>query len=166
MATLSALLLSWLLFCVSAYTLRSLPRHRLRVLTAQNQISGAPSDLSQMSGTNPTNGAYSFEFWSKAFRSQTEEFDYKIELKDVEGQIPAELVGTLYRAMPSRFERAGVEYGHYLDGDGYIIRLAIDSQGAHFKSSFVKTKEFVLETLEDKILFSLNVSHTAPCSSS
>jgi len=153
MASLSALLLSWLLFCVSAYTLRSLPRHRLRVLTAQNQISGAPSDLSQMSGTNPTNGAYSFEFWSKAFRSQTEEFHYQIESKDVEGQIPVEFVGTLYRAMPSRFERAGVEYGHYLDGDGYIIRLAIDSKGAHFKSNFVKTKEFVVETLEDKICF-------------
>lgn len=101
--------------------------------------------------TNPRSGAYSFEYWSKAFKSQLNEFDYDIQ--EIEGAIPENFVGTLFRSMPSRFERAKTSYGHYLDGDGYIGKLSIKNGKARFKSKFVRTKEFQEEERENKVLY-------------
>jgi all-trans-8'-apo-beta-carotenal 15,15'-oxygenase len=42
----------------------------------------------------------------------------------VEGTIPADLVGTLFRNGPGRFERGGARYAHMLDGDGLVTRFS------------------------------------------
>jgi all-trans-8'-apo-beta-carotenal 15,15'-oxygenase len=108
---------------------------------------------------NPESGAYNFDMWAKAFESQIEEFDYTLSLDDIEGEIPADFTsGTLFRMMPSRFERGNVSYGHYLDGDGYAVKLSIDCSNTlnppqiQFQSKFVKTAEFVAEERAGKIL--------------
>ena len=72
---------------------------------------------------NPSSGAYDFPMWSKAFKSQLNEFDY--EITQIDGKIPDNLSGTLFRNMPARFERADIAYGHYLDGN-HIINTIID----------------------------------------
>jgi all-trans-8'-apo-beta-carotenal 15,15'-oxygenase len=47
----------------------------------------------------------------------------------------------------------GQDYGHYLDGDGYITRVSISNGKAHFKSSFVRTPEYLAESEEGSVLF-------------
>ena len=71
---------------------------------------------------------------------------------EVEGQIPADLTGTLYRNGPGMFERNGVKKKHLLDGDGYIQALSIKDQKATYKSRFVQTEKFVAEEQAKKFL--------------
>lgn len=57
----------------------------------------------------------------------------------------------VHLAMPALFERGGKSYGHYLDGDGYVIKLTIQAgenngdKKVHFTSRFVETEEFLAE---------------------
>ena len=91
--------------------------------------------------------------WAGAFRSQTQEFDY--EITEIEGEIPAGLRGsTLFRNGPSRFERGSSRVSHYLDGDGYIAKIAFSPAGkATFSSRFVKTAEHEKEAAADAFRF-------------
>ena len=72
----------------------------------------AISSNNPLKTTNPISGDYSHSYWSKAFRSQTEEFDYTVS--DIEGNLPSSFHGTLFRNMPALFERGDTTYGHYL----------------------------------------------------
>jgi all-trans-8'-apo-beta-carotenal 15,15'-oxygenase len=104
---------------------------------------------------NPIDGSYSFPQWEQAFKTQSAEFDYIVDQREeMIGSIPLDFPsGTLFRAMPSLFERNGVSYGHYLDGDGYIIKFSIDKESNEvtFSSRFVKTEEFQAESESDSI---------------
>lgn len=116
-------------------------QHRLRHVKLYNE-------------KNPTSGEYDFNQWKKAFVTQPEEFSYTIPYTDIVGSIPQDLRGSLYRAMPGMFERGDKIYGHYLDGDGYIIKLTISTNGeVSFKSKYVKTKEYQEETKAGKVLY-------------
>ncbi|EIE20486.1 carotenoid oxygenase [Coccomyxa subellipsoidea C-169] len=90
--------------------------------------------------------------WASAFTSQRDEFDYWVDT--VEGTIPDYLNGTLFRNGPGNFERGGQQYHHMLDGDGYIsaFSFAGDNQ-VHFRSRYVRTREFVKEQKADRVLF-------------
>ena len=90
--------------------------------------------------------------WISAYVSAEGESDYEIE--DIEGVIPAELQGTIFRNGPGNFERGGTRYEHVLDGDGLVCRITIDgvSGRAHFRSRFVRTPEFEKEEEADAVL--------------
>ncbi|MEL7476011.1 MAG: carotenoid oxygenase family protein, partial [Cyanobacteria bacterium J06555_12] len=83
--------------------------------------------------------------WFGAFRSQLQEFSY--EITDIEGTLPEGLYGsTLFRNGPSRFERGEQRVHHYLDGDGYLSRIAFASDGrVFFDSRFINTEEYAQE---------------------
>lgn len=102
---------------------------------------------------NSRNGVYDREGWKLAFQSQFNEFDYYIDSNDIVGNIPASFSGTLFRNMPARFERGGTLYSHYLDGDGYIVRISFKNGSAHFISKYVDTDEHKIETASNEILF-------------
>jgi all-trans-8'-apo-beta-carotenal 15,15'-oxygenase len=91
--------------------------------------------------------------WSAAFRSQLQERSY--EIVEIEGTLPDRLLGTtLFRNGPSRFERGRQRVRHYLDGDGYVYRIAIASSGrVYFDSKFVRTAEYLREQAADTFLF-------------
>lgn len=93
------------------------------------------------------------EAWSAAFRSQLEEFDY--EITEIEGAIPEGLRGsTLFRNGPSRFERGSDRVSHYLDGDGYLVKIYLSPEGtAHFTSRFIQTAEHKAEAATDSFHF-------------
>jgi all-trans-8'-apo-beta-carotenal 15,15'-oxygenase len=56
--------------------------------------------------------------------------------------------------MPALFERGGKDYGHYLDGDGYIAKLVFLPDGqVRFQSKFVSTGEIEREKEADKTLY-------------
>ncbi len=91
--------------------------------------------------------------WFSAFQSQRQEFSY--EVTEVEGTLPAALHGsTLFRNGPGRFERGNQRVHHFLDGDGYLCRIAFREDGrVFFDSRFVQTEEFKKEEAADTFLF-------------
>lgn len=94
---------------------------------------------------------YSNDDWQLGYRSLSSEQSYWID--EVEGQIPTDLRGTLFRNGPGILGRGGQDYGHPFDGDGMIIRLTFVDGRAHFANCFVKTPEFIAEQRADKVLY-------------
>ena len=91
--------------------------------------------------------------WSAVFQSQLQEFSY--EIVEIEGRLPDVLRGsTLFRNGPGRFERGGQRIRHYLDGDGYLYRLAFACDGrVYFDAKFVRTAEYLREQAAEQFLF-------------
>lgn len=98
-------------------------------------------------GTNE----YAHDDWRRTYESGTE-FEYACR---VEGAIPPDLNGMLFRNGPGKYERGGVSYEHILDGDGLIISFDFDpgSNAAFARGRYVRTAEFVEEEKADKILY-------------
>jgi all-trans-8'-apo-beta-carotenal 15,15'-oxygenase len=59
-------------------------------------------------------------------------------VREVEGSLPSFLRGTYYLNGPARFERGGLRYGHWLDGDGMVCALRFDDDGVTLTSCFVR----------------------------
>jgi all-trans-8'-apo-beta-carotenal 15,15'-oxygenase len=72
----------------------------------------------------------------------------------VDGRMPPELRGTLYRDGPGLFERAGYRKQHLLDGDGMIREYRFDGSRAFFRNRFVRTRKYVDESRAGKYLYS------------
>ncbi len=98
--------------------------------------------------TSPT---FSRQDWLKGYESLKTEQAYWID--EVEGQIPLELEGTLFRNGPGQLDINGQKYGHPFDGDGMICAIAFKDGKAHFTNQFVKTPEFLAEQKAGKILY-------------
>jgi all-trans-8'-apo-beta-carotenal 15,15'-oxygenase len=91
--------------------------------------------------------------WFGAFRSQTQEFSEAVT--DIEGSIPKGLLGsTWFHNGPGNFERGDQRVNHFLDGDGYLCRMAFRQDGCvFFDARFVKTAEFLQEETANRFLF-------------
>ncbi|HEY2150908.1 MAG TPA: carotenoid oxygenase family protein [Vicinamibacterales bacterium] len=72
---------------------------------------------------------------------------------DVEGTIPSYLRGTAYFNGPARFERAGLKYKHWLDGDGMVCAVDFGPDGVRVSNRFVRSEKFVREDAAGKPLF-------------
>jgi hypothetical protein len=57
--------------------------------------------------------------WRLGFTSIEAETPQEIDLA-IEGSLPSEVKGTLYRIGPARFEVGGERYQHWFDGDGMV----------------------------------------------
>ena len=71
----------------------------------------------------------------------------------IEGTLPAEIHGTLYRNGPGLFERAGFRKRTLLDGDGMIRAFTFANGKVRFRTRFVSTEKFVREASANKFLF-------------
>jgi len=71
----------------------------------------------------------------------------------VEGAIPAHLQGTCYFNGPARFERAGLRYRHWLDGDGMVCALAFGPDGPRLTNRFVRSEKFTREDAAGRPIF-------------
>ncbi|MBD1909118.1 carotenoid oxygenase family protein [Leptolyngbya sp. FACHB-8] len=94
---------------------------------------------------------YSLKDWQGGNCSLKEEFDYWIE--DVEGEIPAELNGTLFRNGPGLLDVNGRRITHPFDGDGMICAIAFSQGRAHFRNRFVRTEEYCAEQKAGRMLY-------------
>src|SRR5687767_14382247 len=61
--------------------------------------------------------------WHRIFETLPDEHDYAVD--EVEGAVPRELQGTLYRNGPSRNEIGGKPYAHLFDGDGMLSQFKL-----------------------------------------
>ncbi|MBV8982415.1 MAG: carotenoid oxygenase family protein [Acidimicrobiia bacterium] len=76
--------------------------------------------------------------WRMGFRSLEAEIGDGVEL-EVDGTLPAELEGTLYRIGPARFDVYGERYRHWFDGDGMVHALRLSGGRAEYRNRFVAT---------------------------
>ncbi len=98
-----------------------------------------------------TTRSYNQQEWQKGYRSLVEEYDYLID--EVDGQIPPDLNGTLFRNGPGLLDVHGQPYHHPFDGDGMVSAIAFQNGRAHFRNRFVRTEGFVAEQQAQKILY-------------
>jgi len=76
--------------------------------------------------------------WRLGFRSLETELGDGVDLV-VEGTVPAELDGTLYRIGPARHDVYGERYRHWFDGDGMVHALRLSGGRAAYRNRFVAT---------------------------
>ena len=67
--------------------------------------------------------------WAAAFSNVRREHGF--EPLRVEGSLPPELRGTLYRNGPGLLTRLGQRYAHWFDGDGAISAVRFEDGAAH-----------------------------------
>lgn len=75
------------------------------------------------------------------------------EVGRVQGVLPEWLSGSYYLNGPARFERGGLRYKHWLDGDGMVAALHFDAGRARFVSRFVRTPRFEAEEQAGRALY-------------
>ncbi|AKU92385.1 carotenoid oxygenase family protein [Vulgatibacter incomptus] len=89
--------------------------------------------------------------WSRAFQDLPREHGF--EPLRVEGTIPAELRGTLYRNGPSLFSSFGESYRHWFDGDGAVSAVRLEGGKAEGAVRLVQTQELVAERAAGRRLY-------------
>lgn len=101
--------------------------------------------------TTPTVKSYTRQDWQRGYESQRQESAYWID--EIEGEIPPELCGTLFRNGPGLFEIEGSPIKHPFDGDGMICAIAFTEGRAYFRNRFARTAAFVEEQKAGKMLY-------------
>lgn len=87
----------------------------------------------------------------RAFSFVPEERSYRV--RQIDGEVPRFVRGTGYWNGPARFQRGGLRYRHWLDGDGMVCALRCDDDGVHFTNRFVRTAKWVAEEEAGQPLF-------------
>lgn len=64
------------------------------------------------------------------------------EVGEIEGTIPDDLRGVLYRIGPGRLDIDGHPMGHIFDGDGMVSRFEIGPSGVRYRNRYVRTRAF------------------------
>lgn len=95
--------------------------------------------------------SYDIEEWKQGYQSLPQEYEY--EITDIEGEIPTELRGTLFRNGPGLLDIAGIPIHHPFDGDGMISSFAFNEGKAYFRNRFVQTEAYVKEQEANTILY-------------
>ncbi|MEL6910700.1 MAG: carotenoid oxygenase family protein [Cyanobacteria bacterium J06629_2] len=102
--------------------------------------------------TQPSSSpTYNLEEWKRGYDSQPNEYDY--EITEIEGEIPLELSGTLFRNGPGLLDIGGEAIHHPFDGDGMVSAFSFQGGKAHYRNRFVQTEAYQQEQEAGKILY-------------
>ncbi len=72
----------------------------------------------------------------------------------IEGAIPADLRGTLFRNGPGLLEIGGIKLDQPFDGDGMVLRFTFDASGrVTFRNRYVRTAGYSAEQAAGRMLF-------------
>ena len=106
-----------------------------------------------MTNTIPqtANSPYNTEEWKRGYDSQPNEYEY--EITDVEGNIPPDLIGTLFRNGPGLLDIGGSAIHHPFDGDGMISAFSFKDGKVYYRNRFIRTEAYVKEQEAGKILY-------------
>ncbi|KAL7540784.1 hypothetical protein ACHAWF_006787, partial [Thalassiosira exigua] len=72
---------------------------------------------------------------------------------DIEGHLPEDIKGTLYKCGAANFQRGGKQYEHLFDGDGFVSAFHFGDNGVQYTSNFVETEYFKAEQQRDEIVY-------------
>jgi all-trans-8'-apo-beta-carotenal 15,15'-oxygenase len=101
--------------------------------------------------TRPTAAAsYRVADWQRGYESLNTEHSYTIE--NIEGEIPADLEGTLFRNGPGKLDVNGTPLQHPFDGDGMVCAITFKDGKATFRNRYVRTEGFFAECLVPRSL--------------
>lgn len=95
--------------------------------------------------------------WMASHKPVTQEV--QADLPIIEGELPSDLRGVLYRNGPGRFSVGNHSYDHLFDGDGLVLRFALGAGSSdsrprvRYRNSFVRTREFVEEERAGRMLY-------------
>ncbi|KKJ01527.1 carotenoid oxygenase family protein [Prochlorothrix hollandica] len=106
---------------------------------------------SHQSSNLSSNLSYSREDWRRGYQSQPQESSYWIT--EMEGTLPPDLQGTLFRNGPGLMDVKGQRIHHPFDGDGLIAQITFAEGRAHFRSRYVRTDGYVAEQKAGRILY-------------
>ena len=84
-------------------------------------------------------------------RSLKEEYNYSAK---IEGNLPKDIEGFLYRNGPGIFDRDGKSKNTMLEGDGMIQSFQFKKGKVRYRNKFVRTKKFQEEEKAGKFLYS------------
>ena len=71
----------------------------------------------------------------------------------IEGEIPKDLNGTLYRVAPGQKNDHGVQLRHFFDGDAFLVKYQLREGKAAVSARFIATPEREAETATGKMLY-------------
>jgi carotenoid cleavage dioxygenase len=93
------------------------------------------------------------DWWVALWRPTTAEGSY--EMTEIDGAIPRELSGTLYRNGPSQqvLPAAGYTALHLFDGDGLVQAIRFEDGRAHYVNRFVRHETFEVERAAGRYAF-------------
>lgn len=94
---------------------------------------------------------YTLEAWQGGHKSLKEEYDYWVD--EIEGEVPQDLTGTVFRNGPGMLDVNGDRLHHPFDGDGMIAAFSIQDGKVHFRNRYVRTEGYVAEQKAQKILY-------------
>ena len=77
----------------------------------------------------------------------------------IEGRLPAQLRGTLYRNGPAVHERFGLRYRHWFEGDGMIHAFRFDGRGLSHRARVLGTPKLRREREVQRRLYSSFATH-------
>ena len=89
----------------------------------------------------------------KGFSAVTAEHDF-FKVEDIQGTIPNDLKGTLFRIGPGSDNVLGHKNGHWFDGDGMVSAWRFSDSGVYFSNKFVKTRKYQDELAAGEKLYS------------
>lgn len=89
--------------------------------------------------------AFGSEPLLQPLRGSLDGLDRVAEGLRVRGRLPAGLRGSFYRNGPGLFERAGLRYRHWFDGDGLLQAWRFGDDGVSHQARFVQTRKFQAE---------------------
>ncbi len=89
--------------------------------------------------------------WARSFRNVTRE--HAFEPLRVEGRIPEELAGTLYRNGPGLFSMFGSRYEHWFDGDGLVSAVRFRGGRAEGAARLMQTPGLLEERRRGRAYF-------------
>jgi all-trans-8'-apo-beta-carotenal 15,15'-oxygenase len=95
--------------------------------------------------------SYNRQDWQRGYESQHQESAYWID--EIEGEIPPQLHGTLFRNGPGLLEINGLPVKHPFDGDGMVCAISFQDGRAYCRNRFVRTQAFVEEQKARTILY-------------
>ncbi|MEL7119421.1 MAG: carotenoid oxygenase family protein [Bacteroidota bacterium] len=81
------------------------------------------------------------------------EKEYANHSIQIEGTLPKEIQGTLFRNGNGRFEHQEVKYEHLFDGDGMVTKFVFKDGQLLYSNKYVRTQEFVEEEAAGKMLY-------------
>ncbi|MEL6928650.1 MAG: carotenoid oxygenase family protein, partial [Cyanobacteria bacterium J06600_6] len=90
--------------------------------------------------------------WSKAIAQPATEFKLT-PLEIIEGEIPQDLRGSLYRNGPGRLSRGQQRTGHWFDGDGAVLGVHFTDTGVSGVYRYVQTAGYLDEQQKDAYIY-------------
>ena len=141
-----------------------------RASATTSETKPAPADTWDLprppyeAGNAPDNGTWSptnqtIKDWRSLYKNTTlsvkgDGAGRTIPASAIEGEIPKELVGTLFRNGPGLLEIYGKKLNQFFDGDGLVYTVSFPGDGqVKLRHNFVGTKGFTEEQAAQKMIY-------------